>query len=86
MDGLEKKSGGVRAAAVPVKGRNCLASITIGRISQVLIGDASVLAIESEITHAYERRSFLALGFFAIHVSGRTMEGVRLQFNARLLA
>ncbi|MGC2473729.1 MAG: Imm42 family immunity protein [Candidatus Sulfotelmatobacter sp.] len=38
----------------------------------MLIGDPSILAIESEITHAYERRSFLALGFFAIHVSGRS--------------
>ncbi len=37
----------------------------------MLIGDPSVLAIESEIAHAYERRGFLALGFFIIHVRGR---------------
>jgi hypothetical protein len=38
----------------------------------VLIGDPRVLAIESEITRAYARRSFLAHGFFAIHVLGQT--------------
>ena len=37
----------------------------------MLIGDPSVLAIESEVTRAYARRSFLALGSFVIHVRGR---------------
>jgi hypothetical protein len=37
----------------------------------MIIGDPSILAIESEITLAYEQQSFLALGFFAIHAGGR---------------
>jgi immunity protein 42 of polymorphic toxin system len=37
-----------------------------------MIGNASVLAIESSITLAYERLSFRALGFFVIHVAGRS--------------
>lgn len=36
----------------------------------MIIGDPSVLAIESDITRAYERLSFRALGFFVIYVSG----------------
>jgi hypothetical protein len=34
----------------------------------MIIGDPSRLAIESGITNAYERRSFLALGFFVLHI------------------
>lgn len=37
----------------------------------MIIGDASVFAIESGITQAYERLGFRALGFFVIHVDGR---------------
>ena len=37
----------------------------------MISGNASVLAIESGITQAYERSSFRALGFFVIHVGGR---------------
>lgn len=36
----------------------------------MIIGDTSVLAIESSISQAYEQLSFRALGFFAIYVSG----------------
>ena len=35
------------------------------------VGDSSVFAIESEITQAYERPSFLALGFFVLHINGK---------------
>ena len=35
-----------------------------------IIGDTSKFAIESGISQAFERRSFLALGFFLIHVGG----------------
>jgi len=42
----------------------------------VIVGDPSVFAIESEITRAYERLSFRALGYFVIHVCGRSY-GVR---------
>ncbi len=34
----------------------------------MIVGDTSVLAIESMITKAYERPSFFALGSFAIHL------------------
>jgi len=37
----------------------------------MLIGDQSIFAIESGITHAYERLSLRALGFFVIHIEGR---------------
>jgi hypothetical protein len=37
----------------------------------LIIGNTSVLAIESTITRAYERLSFRALGFFVIYVGGR---------------
>jgi len=37
----------------------------------MIIGNPSVLAIESGITRAYERVSLRALGFFVIHVGGR---------------
>jgi hypothetical protein len=37
---------------------------------QMIVGMPSAFAIESSITEAYERLSFLALGFFAIHVGG----------------
>jgi len=37
----------------------------------MIIGDTSVIAIESGITRAYERLSYRALGFFTIHVGGR---------------
>src|SRR5262249_5900052 len=36
-----------------------------------LVGDTSVFAIESEITVAYHRASFRALGFFTIYVRGK---------------
>jgi hypothetical protein len=38
--------------------------------AQVIVGDASIFAIESGITQAYERPSLRALGFFVIHVAG----------------
>jgi hypothetical protein len=37
----------------------------------MIVGDASIFAIESEITLAYDRLSQLALGFFVLHVMGR---------------
>jgi Immunity protein 42 len=37
----------------------------------MMIGNRAVFAIESEITRAYERLSFRALGFFVLHVGGR---------------
>lgn len=37
----------------------------------MIVGDPSILGIESRITRAYERLSFRALGFFVIHVGGR---------------
>ena len=36
----------------------------------MIIGDPSILAIESSIAEAYEQLSLRALGFFAIHVGG----------------
>jgi Immunity protein 42 len=36
----------------------------------LIIGDPSILAIESSITEAYERLSLRALGFFVIYVGG----------------
>jgi hypothetical protein len=72
MDGLAKKPGTVRGTVIPLA---CSASVTtvVGRSSsEVLIGDPLILAIESEIAFAYERRSFLALGFFVIHVLGQS--------------
>jgi Immunity protein 42 len=50
----------------------------------MIIGDQSVFAIESGITHAYERLSFRALGFFVIHINGRRY-GVHSP-NATMLA
>jgi hypothetical protein len=38
----------------------------------MLVGNPSLFAIESSITHAYERLSFRALGSFVIHVGGRS--------------
>lgn len=37
----------------------------------MIIGNTSEFAIESQITQAYERLSFRALGFFVIYVGGR---------------
>jgi hypothetical protein len=37
----------------------------------LIIGNPSIIGIESSITRAYERLSFRALGFFVIHVGGR---------------
>lgn len=37
---------------------------------RVIIGDPSVIAIESKITQAYGRISFRALGLFVLHVGG----------------
>ncbi len=34
------------------------------------IGQPSLFAIESSITEAYDRRSLLALGYFALHIGG----------------
>jgi hypothetical protein len=42
-----------------------------------MVGDPSVLAVESRITRAYERLSFRAIGYFVIHVGGRRY-GVQL--------
>ena len=42
----------------------------------MIIGDATILAIESQITKAYERSSELALGFFVVYVKGECY-GVR---------
>ena len=39
--------------------------------TEMIVGNPSVIAIESRITCAYERLSFRALGFFVIHVGGR---------------
>jgi hypothetical protein len=38
----------------------------------LIIGDTTIFAIESSITKAYERLSFRGLGFFVIHVGGRS--------------
>lgn len=38
----------------------------------MLVGDPSFFAIESRIALAYERLSFRALGFFVIHVGGKS--------------
>jgi hypothetical protein len=38
----------------------------------MIVGDPGVFAIESRITEAYERLSFLALGYFRIHVQGES--------------
>jgi len=38
----------------------------------MIFGDPNTFAIESGITVAYERLSFLALGFFILHIGGRT--------------
>ncbi|HLJ86508.1 MAG TPA: Imm42 family immunity protein [Candidatus Angelobacter sp.] len=37
----------------------------------MMIGDPSIIAIESNITQAYEHLSFRALGYFVIHAGGR---------------
>lgn len=50
----------------------------------MIVGDPSVLAIESSITQPYERLSSRALGFFIIHVDGKSY-GVRSP-EATLLA
>ena len=36
----------------------------------MMIGNPAVFAIESEISRAYERLSFRALGFFVLHIGG----------------
>ena len=50
----------------------------------MLVGDPSTLAIESSITQPYERLSQRALGFFILHVGGKSY-GVRSP-EATLLA
>lgn len=50
----------------------------------MIVGDPSVFAIESGISHAYERASFRALGFFVIHLGG-IVYGVKAP-DATLLA
>jgi hypothetical protein len=37
----------------------------------MIVGDPRIFAIESEITAAYERINFRALGYFMIHIGGR---------------
>ena len=50
----------------------------------MIVGDPSRFALESEITHAYERLSLRALGYFLIHVGGRCY-GVR-SWDATMLS
>ena len=50
----------------------------------MMIGNPSVFAIESEITTAYEKLSLRALGFFVLHIGGKSY-GVRKQ-DATMLA
>lgn len=50
----------------------------------MIIGNPAIFAIESEISIAYERLSFLALGFFAIHL-GNKVYGNR-SHNSTMLA
>jgi len=50
----------------------------------LLVGDKSTFAIESGITHAYERLSFRALGFFVLHIGSHSY-GVR-EPDATMLA
>lgn len=50
----------------------------------MIIGDKSKFAIESGITEAYERLSWIALGFFLIHIQGYAY-GVR-EPDATMLA
>jgi hypothetical protein len=50
----------------------------------MIIGDPEIFAIESVITKAYERLSFRALGYFIIHIAGRSY-GVK-EHDATLLA
>ena len=40
--------------------------------SRLIVGDPTTFAIESEIAQAYEQLSLRALGFFVIHVMGRS--------------
>ena len=51
---------------------------------RMMVGDPAVFAIESGITEAYLRPSLMALGYFVIHVSGKSF-GVKLP-DATLLA
>lgn len=50
----------------------------------LLVGDPSIFAIESKISVAYEQLGFKALGYFIIHVAGKSF-GVRT-WDASLLA
>ena len=54
------------------------------RVTSMVVGDPQTLAIESGINSVYEQLSQRALGFFVIHVGGRTY-GVRSP-EATLLA
>jgi len=54
------------------------------RIITMIIGDPSILAIESSITEPYARMSQRALGFFVLHIRGQ-LYGVHSS-NATLLA
>jgi hypothetical protein len=40
--------------------------------AELIIGNTSLFAIESSVTKAYERLSFRGLGFFLIHIGGRS--------------
>jgi hypothetical protein len=50
----------------------------------MIVGNPSVFAIASDITRAYERLGFRALGYFTLHIGGRRF-GVR-EPDATLLA
>ena len=53
-------------------------------MTPLLIGDPTVFAIESQISIAYERLGFRALGYFVLHIGGRRY-GVH-EPNATMLA
>jgi immunity protein 42 of polymorphic toxin system len=38
----------------------------------MIVGNPSIFAIESQITKAYESLSMRALGFFVVHIGGRS--------------
>jgi hypothetical protein len=50
----------------------------------MIVGNPSIFAIESQITKAYESLSMRALGFFVVHIGGRSY-GVR-EPDATMLA
>jgi hypothetical protein len=52
--------------------------------THMIIGNPEIFALESSITEAYERLSFRALGYFVIHIAGRSY-GVK-EADATMLA